>query len=716
MRTLPRTSTRSFVGPSPLVGFTDFPETPLEGVFSWGPAPVDGSGMNGTVGGNPTTNAYAPAPGSGGGASPTSGTPDVASGGPVEVTGTPGQTMNLNIGNPNQTIKIGKGNYEFAVNNDIFFLETTGSLAGNWSADTPVECGIDTTTSAVPSPDPLYFSVTTGIQIPIVFPPPAFTTQPADATVTAPGTATFTAAASGSPTYQWSSEAPGASSFTAISGATSASYTTPATTTTQSGTKFEVTATNSGGSVTSNVATLTVNPGLTAPVITTQPTPQTVTAPGTATFTAAASGNPAPTYQWSSEAPGASSFTAISGATSASYTTPATTVAQSGTKFEVTATNSQGSATSNAATLTVNPPLVAPVITTQPADVTVTAPGTATFTAAASGNPAATYQWSSEAPGASSFTAISGATSASYTTPATTVAQSGTKFEVTATNSQGSATSNAATLTVDPPLVAPVITTQPADATVTAPGTATFTAAASGNPAATYQWSSEAPGASSFTAISGATSASYTTPATTVAQSGTKFEVTATNSQGSATSNAATLTVNPPLVAPVITTQPADVTVTAPGTATFTAAASGNPAATYQWSSEAPGASSFTAISGATSASYTTPATTVAQSGTKFEVTATNSQGSATSNAATLTVNPPLVAPTITTQPADATVQAPGTATFSVVATGNPAPTYQWSSEAPGASSFTAISGATSARIRRRRPRPRRAARSSRSL
>ncbi len=155
------------VGPSPLAGFPAYPEPPLMGVFSWGPAPVDGSGKDGTAGGNPTTNAYAPAPGTSGGTSPTDGTPDPATGGPVEVTGSVGQDVNLGIGNPSDLIKIGKTSYTFAVNNDIFFDETTSSPAG-WSGDTPVECGIDTSANAVPSPNPSYFPVSTGISIPIV--------------------------------------------------------------------------------------------------------------------------------------------------------------------------------------------------------------------------------------------------------------------------------------------------------------------------------------------------------------------------------------------------------------------------------------------------------------------------------------------------------------------------------------------------------------------
>lgn len=65
----------------------------------------------------------------------------------------------------------------------------------------------------------------------------------------------------------------------------------------------------------------------------------------------------APTAQWYSEAPGAHSFSAISGATATSYSTPPTTRAQSGTKFEAIFKNSFGGKTTGAATLTVSAPL-----------------------------------------------------------------------------------------------------------------------------------------------------------------------------------------------------------------------------------------------------------------------------------------------------------------------------------------------------------------------
>lgn len=85
---------------------------------------------------------------------------------------------------------------------------------------------------------------------------------------------------------------------------------------------------------------------------------------------------------------------------------------------------------------------------------------------------------------------------------------------------------------------APSISQQPASATVTAGQTATFSVTATGAAPLSYQWQKNG------AAISGATSASYTTPATSASDSGSKFGVTASNSAGTVTSSAATLTVN----------------------------------------------------------------------------------------------------------------------------------------------------------------------------
>jgi len=176
--------------------------------------------------------------------------------------------------------------------------------------------------------------------------------------------------------------------------------------------------------------------------------------------------------------------------------------------------------------------------------------------------------------------------------------------------------------------VAPTITTQPANQTVTAGQTATFAVVAAGTAPLGYQWQKN--GAN----ITGATSASYTTAATTTADSGSTFRVVVTNTAGTVTSSAATLTVNAAAVAPTITTQPANQTVTAGQTATFAVVAAGTAPLGYQWQKNGVN------ITGATSASYTTPATTTADSGSTFRVVVSNSAGTVTSSAATLTVNP----------------------------------------------------------------------------
>ena len=106
--------------------------------------------------------------------------------------------------------------------------------------------------------------------------------------------------------------------------------------------------------------TLTVNPSCSTPSVTTDPNNVSITYGGNASFTAAATGNPAPTVQWQVKV-GSGNFTDIAGETSTTLalTTPA--VSASGNQYRAVFTNNCGgtqTATSSAATLTVNPKLV----------------------------------------------------------------------------------------------------------------------------------------------------------------------------------------------------------------------------------------------------------------------------------------------------------------------------------------------------------------------
>ena len=397
-----------------------------------------------------------------------------------------------------------------------------------------------------------------------------------------------------------------------------------------------------------------------APSITSQPENQSVAADQTATFSVLASGSGTLSYQWNKNGSN------ITGATSSSYTTPAASIADNGAKYSVSVSNSVNTVTSNTATLEVVAKAVAATITTQPADQSVITGQTATFLVKAVGT-SLRYQWKKN--GAD----IPGASSSSYTTPATSSADNGTKYSVSVSNTEGQVPSSAATLTVSDTAVAPTISTHPAASSVTEGQTASFSVTATGTAPLIYQWQKN------DTDINGATSSTYTTPITAIGDNGALYSVVVINGTGFVTSNKATLTVTAAAVAPAITAQPANQSVTEGQTATFSVTASGTAPLGYQWKK------GDTDISGANASTYTTNATAIGDSGAVFTVVVTNSAGSVTSSSATLTVS--AVAPTISTQPTAQTITAGDTATFSVTATGT-SPSYQWKkgdTDIPGA-------------------------------
>ena len=351
------------------------------------------------------------------------------------------------------------------------------------------------------------------------------------------------------------------------------------------------------------------------PVITAQPASQNACGNGTLTLSAAA--NYATGYQWNLNG------TPIVGAINSTYSVSNPTSANAGT-YTVTALNAAGSTNSNSAQV-----VVGSTITAQPASLTVNATQTATFSVSVTGQSPFQYQWHATEPDPATGP-ISGATSSSYTTPPVDNTYNGLQYNVTATDACGTVlTSNFATLTVTNNNVPPTIITQPQGVAVTVNGTtASFTVVASGTtpPALAYQWYRIPAGSVSGTAITGATAATYNVPSGSAAAGNDqdKYYVKVSNSYGQAVSEDATLAVGNGILIQ-ITNQPATQYVNQGDSATFQiTATSAAPSLTYQWYEAPPGSSTFTAISGATSASYTIASTTTAQTGSVFRVVVGN--------------------------------------------------------------------------------------------
>jgi len=98
-----------------------------------------------------------------------------------------------------------------------------------------------------------------------------------------------------------------------------------------------------------------------------------------------------------------------------------------------------------------------------------------------------------------------------------------------------------------------------------------------------------------------------------------------------------------PLVSPSITSQPASQTIYSGGTAAFSIGVTGNPAPSIVWQRSNDKGATWTAITGATSATYNFTVQP-ADTGARFRALATNSQGSILSTAATLTEVPAVYA------------------------------------------------------------------------
>jgi hypothetical protein len=180
-----------------------------------------------------------------------------------------------------------------------------------------------------------------------------------------------------------------------------------------------------------------------APAITTHPSDTSVIAFNSATFTASASGTPAPTVQWQFSPNNGLSFINIGGATSETLTLESVNLSMQNWLYRARFTNSLGAATTNAATLNV---MTLPHVTQSPQSQTVAHGAHITLTTAASATPAATVQWQNKI-GNGAWTNIAGATSESLELHATQ-SMNNSLYRAIWTNAAGSTSSTVGLLTV----------------------------------------------------------------------------------------------------------------------------------------------------------------------------------------------------------------------------------------------------------------------------
>lgn len=249
--------------------------------------------------------------------------------------------------------------------------------------------------------------------------PPAITQQPTNQTVNEGGTLTLSVIATNATGYQWKKDGED------ISSATSATYTKQSVAPSDAGSYTCVVSGEGGTSVTSDAATVTVNA---LPVITKQPSSQTINEGGNINLAVTATG--ATGYQWKKDGSN------IPSATKANYSKSGALPADAGS-YTCVVTGAGGSVTSSPATITVK---ALPVITQQPTNQEITEGETLTLNVVATG--ATGYQWKK------GEEVIPDATTATYTKEGATAADAGS-YTCVVTGAGGSVTSNAATVTVN---------------------------------------------------------------------------------------------------------------------------------------------------------------------------------------------------------------------------------------------------------------------------
>ena len=393
---------------------------------------------------------------------------------------------------------------------------------------------------------------------------------------------------------------------------------------------------NSAGMVASRAATLTVQSPAT---IGQEPESRTVVAGTPARFVVGASGVTPLSYQWLKDG------AAIPGALGTALEVRSSESTDAG-DYRAIVSNPGGSSTSRVATLTV---LVPPSFVVQPASQTVVAgSNSVSFRAEAKGTAPLSYQW--RRGGAD----LPGATDPELKLTAVRPSDAG-GYRLVVRNAAGSATSDLAQLTVQE---APMIVQGPVAQRVAVHSPAGFTVLVAGTSPFSYQWQRNGE------PIAGATNASFTITAVSATHAGA-YRVRVSNMVAAVFSAAADLSVTE---TPVIASQPLSQSVAVGAPVALSVQAGGAAPLGYQWLKNG------SEIAGATNSVLRIGAARQLDGG-NYTVVVRNAAGSVVSSRALLEV---LDAPRIAQQPRTQTVLRGVTVSFTVVAQGAAALTYQW--------------------------------------
>jgi hypothetical protein len=399
---------------------------------------------------------------------------------------------------------------------------------------------------------------------------------------------------------------------------------------------YLVVVSNSYGSVTSSIATLTV-------VHATEPTNVLTLAGSSATFAVSLTGTASFHYQWQ-----------FNGGNLLNATNATFTIFPVGTNdagfYSVVISNMAGSVTSSNAAL---------IVVLSPRSQTNYAGSTVAFTAGTYGPELLNYQWQKNGVNIADGGNLSGTTTSTLTIASISDSDAA-DYSAVVSDATGSVTTSNAVLTVNDSLF---IVTQPQSQTVGLGSNATFSVTVYGASPFVFQWYFN--GTPLGSPATGTNVSSFTLPHVGINQAG-NYSVQIVNDHGSLTSSNAVLIVK--VFPPSIDLQPLSLNVIAGSNASFRVTVSGSPPFHYQWQFNGNN------LLNATNDVYEIQAVGTNNAG-NYAVVVTNAADIATSSNAFLTV---IVPPTLELQPSNQSVILGNSVTFSVSVSGSPPFHYQW--------------------------------------